>query len=91
MKSRHIPLRLCTGCYEMKPKNELIRITQMKCDPKMLFIDMKGKAPGKGAYVCKNIDCVKNLKKSHKIERIFSQRVPEAFYAELEEVASSDE
>ena len=68
MKSKHIPLRMCMGCSEMKPKNGLLRFASVhKGEKKELYIDVDGKASGRGAYVCKNIDCIKSLKKSRRL------------------------
>ena len=50
---RKIPLRKCTGCGEMKPKKELIRVL-LDTDNK-ICIDDTGKKNGRGAYICKNI------------------------------------
>lgn len=92
MKSRHVPLRMCTGCGEMKPKDELIRVTQVQNEgQKELIIDKSFKASGRGAYVCKNTDCVKILKKSRRLEKLFSQKILDAFYEKLEEVVSKSE
>lgn len=92
MKSKHIPFRMCIGCSEMKPKNVLLRITGVNHgEKKELYIDIDGNASGRGAYVCKNIDCIKSLKKSHRLEKLFSQSFSEEFYEKLEEVVSKNE
>lgn len=92
MKSKHIPLRMCIGCSEMKPKNVLLRITDLyNGEKKELYIDIDGNASGRGAYVCKNIDCIKSLKKSRRLEKLFSQSFSEKIYEKLEEVVSKSE
>ena len=89
MKSKRIPLRMCMGCCEMKPKKDLIRITKIQGkEKKGLIIDPSGKSLGRGAYVCKNIECVEILKKSLRLEKLFSQKISESFYEELEGVIS---
>ena len=55
MKTKKIPLRMCLGCNEMKPKRELIRVVKNKDGE--LFVDLTGKLNGRGAYICKNREC----------------------------------
>jgi|YelNatPaOPRAMG01_1025707.scaffolds.fasta_scaffold01331_15 predicted RNA-binding protein YlxR (DUF448 family) len=60
-KKGHIPIRTCIGCGEKKPKREMIRIVRQE---ENIFIDPTGKASGRGAYICVNLDCLdKALKK----------------------------
>lgn len=66
----------------MFPKRELIRVVRSKEGE--LSLDFKGKAPGRGAYLCANPECLKIARKSRAIERAFSARVPEEVYEALE-------
>jgi len=52
MKTKKVPMRMCTGCMEMKPKKDLIRV--VRSSEGEISIDMKGKKPGRGAYVCRD-------------------------------------
>ena len=54
---KKIPMRQCVGCREMRPKRELVRV--VKSPEGEITLDFKGKAPGRGAYVCPNVDCLK--------------------------------
>ena len=54
---KKIPMRQCLGCREMKPKKELIRV--VRSPEGALSLDFRGKAPGRGAYVCESIECLK--------------------------------
>ena len=47
MKTRRIPLRKCTGCGEMKPKKELVRV--VKSPEGDISLDLTGNTPGRGA------------------------------------------
>ena len=67
MKVKKIPLRMCTGCMEMKPKKELIRV--VKTPEGEVTVDLTGKKSGRGAYICRNIEC---LEKAFKAKRRFS-------------------
>ena len=78
---KRIPLRQCTGCREMKPKIELLRV--VKSPEGEVSLDPKGKKPGRGAYVCPNAGCLKRSIKSRALERAFSVRVSEQLLEEL--------
>lgn len=82
MQQRKIPMRQCLGCRTMFPKRELIRV--VRSPEGELSLDFKGKAPGRGAYLCKNIECLKKARKSRAIERAFEMSVPETVYQALE-------
>jgi predicted RNA-binding protein YlxR (DUF448 family) len=65
MKTKKIPMRMCVGCGEMKPKKELIRIVT---DPEgNVSVDPAGKKAGRGAYICKSSECLKKAGKSKKL------------------------
>lgn len=82
MLQKKIPMRQCLGCRTMFPKRELIRV--VRSPEGRLSLDFKGKAPGRGAYLCPNPDCLKKARKSRAIERAFSVSVPEEVYEALE-------
>ena len=82
MTTRKIPMRQCLGCREMFPKRELIRV--VRSPEGEIALDFKGKAPGRGAYLCKNPACLKKARKSRAIARAFACEVPEAVYDALE-------
>ena len=67
MKPRKIPMRMCVGCREMKEKRELIRI--VRTPEGETLIDPTGKKSGRGAYVCRNPECLKRAIKQKQLER----------------------
>ncbi|MBQ7144021.1 MAG: YlxR family protein [Oscillospiraceae bacterium] len=75
------PLRQCLGCREMKPKRELLRV--VKPPEGEIHLDLKGKANGRGAYICPSRDCLKRAIKSKALERAFGVQIPEAVYEAL--------
>ncbi len=81
MKQKKIPMRMCLGCQEMKPKKELVRIVKNKDND--IFVDTIGKKPGRGAYICNNIECLEKVKKGKKLERAFETFIDEEIYNEL--------
>ena len=73
----------CIGCGEMKPKKTLVRIVKNKEDE--IFVDLTGKAGGRGAYICRDAECLKKARKSKRLERSYSCRIPDEVYDRLEE------
>ncbi len=82
MTVKKIPMRMCVGCHEMKPKKELIRI--VKTPEGEAKLDFTGKLNGRGAYICKNADCFKKAKKQNALSRAFSNPVLPEVYDTLE-------
>ncbi|ABR48827.1 protein of unknown function DUF448 [Alkaliphilus metalliredigens QYMF] len=81
MKTKKIPLRKCLGCNEMKSKKELVRV--VKNQDNDVKIDIKGKEPGRGAYVCDDKECFAKLKKTKGLNRAFRCDVSEEIYEGL--------
>ena len=78
MQQKKIPMRQCVGCREMKPKKELIRV--VRSPEGSISLDFKGKAPGRGAYVCPDSNCLKRAIKSKALERGFETQIPQEIY-----------
>ena len=78
---KKIPMRQCLGCREMKPKKELIRV--VRSPEGAVTLDFKGKANGRGAYVCPNPACLKKAVKARALERAFSCQIPQEVYEAL--------
>lgn len=81
--NKKIPMRLCIGCGEMKSKKEMMRILHTPEDT--FVLDVTGKKNGRGAYMCKNGECLKKAIKSKGLERSFKMSIPKDVYAALEE------
>ncbi len=77
-------LRMCISCRNMKDKKELVRIVKDK--DSNIFIDETGKKNGRGAYICKNEDCLNKLQKQKLLNKTFKTNVDEKIYNELKEV-----
>lgn len=78
---KKIPQRTCLGCNEAKPKNELIRI--VKQSEGKIFVDKTGKAEGRGAYICNNVECLKKAIKSKRLSRSFETEINNEIYESL--------
>ena len=81
MIKKKVPMRKCTGCQEMKNKKELIRVVRNY--EGQYSLDTTGKKPGRGAYVCRNIECLEKACKNKGLERSFKAAVPKDLYDEL--------
>ena len=79
---KKIPMRQCLGCREMKPKKELIRV--VRSPEGEISLDFRGKASGRGAYVCPDPRCLKKAIKARALERAFSAQIPQEIYERLE-------
>ena len=75
---KKIPMRQCLGCREMKPKRELIRV--VRSPEGEISLDFKGKAAGRGAYICRSTDCLEKARKARRFEKSFSCRIEESVY-----------
>ena len=82
MAGKKIPMRKCVGCGEMKPKKELMRI--LKTESGEFIVDAAGKKNGRGAYICRSLECFKSAVKSMGLERSFKQEIPQDVYDSLE-------
>ncbi len=80
---RSIPMRKCTGCNEMKPKKELVRV--VRSPEGEISLDLTGKKPGRGAYVCRDAKCLSTARKAKRFERAFSCEIPDEVYERMEE------
>lgn len=78
---KKIPQRTCMGCNQSKNKNELIRI--VKNSNNEIFIDLTGKANGRGAYICNNKECLEKAVKSKRLEKSFETKISEEIYNNL--------
>ena len=81
LKKRKIPMRMCVGCREMKPKAELMRV--VKPQDGDCAIDRTGKAPGRGAYVCESAECLKKAQKTKALERALEAKIDDAVFEQL--------
>ena len=81
-KEKKIPMRQCLGCNEHKPKGELLRVVR---DPEGgISLDFTGKKSGRGAYICRDVKCLRRARKSTRIDRTLNCTVPEEVYDAME-------
>ena len=75
------PLRTCMGCNNPKEKQELLRIVKSKEGD--ISVDLTGKKNGRGAYICKDEECLKKLQKSKRLDRVFEVPVSDEIYENI--------
>lgn len=80
--AKHIPERMCVGCRKMKPKPDLIKVV---LNNGIVEADFKSNKFGRGAYFCRNIECIEAAKKKKALSRQFKTAVPESFYESVKE------
>ena len=85
---KKIPMRQCIGCREMKPKRELIRV--VRSPEGGVSLDFRGKAPGRGAYLCPNAQCLKKARKSGSIARALETEIPAEIYDSMEQAMAKE-
>ena len=83
LKQRKVPMRRCVGCRQMMPKKELLRV--VRSPEGHISYDRVGKAPGRGAYVCKNLECLQKAVKTHALERQLEVKIDESVLKALAE------
>lgn len=88
MKVKKIPLRMCTGCMEMKPKKELIRVVKSKEGE--VSVDLTGKKSGRGAYICKSIECLEKAFKTRRLSRNLDITISDEIYERLKDEVSNE-
>jgi predicted RNA-binding protein YlxR (DUF448 family) len=72
---------MCLGCQEMKTKRELIRVVKNKDDE--ISLDLTGKKPGRGAYICKSADCFEKAIKASRFEKAFEMKIEDYVFNSL--------
>ncbi len=82
MTTKKIPMRMCIGCREMKPKRELIRV--VKTPEGEIKLDTTGKLNGRGAYVCPSKECLVKIRKINALAHNFKLPIENSIYDKLE-------
>ncbi len=88
-KQKKVPMRMCLGCGEMKPKRELIRMVKSKEGE--LSLDLTGKKAGRGAYICRSTECFRMARKARRFEKAFSCMISDELYDGMERELEDEE
>lgn len=87
MKKKKIPLRKCVACGQNKEKKELIRIVNNKEEG--VIVDLTGKKNGRGAYLCRNIECLNIAVNKNKLSRALKTEIPDSILEKLKKEIDS--
>ena len=81
LKPKKIPMRMCVGCREMKPKKDLLRA--VRSPEGTVSLDTTGKKPGRGAYCCYNANCLRRALKQGQLDRQLEVQLSDEVNAQL--------
>ena len=84
MKTKKNPMRSCVVTKEKLPKQNLVRV--VKNNEGKVFIDLTGKANGRGAYIKKTLAVVEQAKKSKVLDKHLETTIPQDIYEELQKL-----
>lgn len=87
-QEKRVPLRKCVGCGEMIGKKGAVRVVRDKDGN--ISVDPTGKKPGRGAYICNDVNCLDTAIKGKKLERSFKCRIPAEIYDIIAKELTSD-
>ncbi|MCD7746221.1 MAG: YlxR family protein [Lachnospiraceae bacterium] len=88
-QNKKVPLRKCTGCLEMKGKKEMLRI--LRTPEGEILMDETGRKNGRGAYLCRSMECFEKARKNKGLERSLKVKIPEETYESLKKEIESIE
>lgn len=80
--NKKIPMRQCVGCGRMNGKREMMRV--LKTPEDAIVLDVTGRKNGRGAYLCKNLECLRQARKNKGLERSLKTNIPDEVYDSLE-------
>ncbi len=84
MTNKKKPERMCMVCRSHMQKDELLRIVKNKDGE--IFVDATYKAAGRGAYICKNTQCIENAEKKNALSRAFKMNVGSEIYEQIRKI-----
>jgi predicted RNA-binding protein YlxR (DUF448 family) len=83
LKKKKIPVRMCIACREGRPKKELVRVV---ATDNGLEVDESGKAQGRGAYLCPDVDCLDRARKIKAFDRALNAAMSDDAYNAIKRV-----
>ncbi|ADO77111.1 RNase P modulator RnpM [Halanaerobium praevalens] len=81
MQSRS-PIRKCVGCGARRDKIELLRVVNNKGD---ILVDPGGRTPGRGAYLCPNLDCLDQAIEKGALKKALRKEISDEIYTKISE------
>ena len=81
-RARHEPVRTCIACRQEALKPALVRLVRNAAGA--AAVDPTGHAPGRGAYLHRDAECLENARRRRQLERALKASVPASLWAELQ-------
>ena len=83
--NKKMPMRKCLGCGEMFLQKELVRVVKTKIkngdesaeEEYEISLDLVGKKPGRGAYVCRSTECFEKAVRAKRFQKALSCVIPD--------------
>lgn len=79
--------RKCVSCRNSFNQNTLLRIAKINNE---FILDENHKLGGRGAYICKNKECIDLAIKKRLLNRAFKQNIENSIYDKLGEYEQSN-
>jgi predicted RNA-binding protein YlxR (DUF448 family) len=89
MAARRMPMRRCIACRASRPKAELVRVVRTPSGA--IEIDITGRTPGRGAYVCRRAECMDVAGRRDVIRRALGQPLPQEALEQMRNAAGGAE
>lgn len=80
-------IRSCTGCRRSGEKSGFVRVVRSPVG--LVGLDPTGRAPGRGAYVCRSEECLKKALKGSRLSRALRVSVPDVLLEELRQAVQA--
>ena len=84
---KKVPQRMCVACRTMQDKRQLLRVVRLPEGE--LMLDLRGKASGRGAYICRQEECLKKAIKQRQFERTLERPLTEGLVAQMSELIAA--
>lgn len=81
---KKVVLRKCVATFEQLEKKELLRVVKNK--EGQVFVDLTGRANGRGAYLKKSKEALEIARKKKSLARALECEIPETVYQEIENI-----
>jgi uncharacterized protein len=81
LRPRRVPVRQCSICQSERPKRELLRVVRSPAGE--VTIDELGRAPGRGAYLCRSAACLTEGARGRRLRQRLEVDIPEPVRADL--------
>ncbi len=86
VRQQRPPQRSCVVCRQVKNKRDLIRLVKNGDE---VSIDIRGKMPGRGAYLCNSVECWEAALKKNRLDQVLRTKLSQEFRERLVEYSKN--